>query len=87
MFRQVTDVAWDSAGNNYISDGYINSRIAKIDKNGNWLKSWVNLETSPDSSILRTASRSMRRKMSTWRTAATTALRFSTGMGNFFGRS
>ena len=23
-----------------ISDGYINSRVAKIDKDGNWLKSW-----------------------------------------------
>jgi streptogramin lyase len=40
MFRQVTDMAWDSAGNTYISDGYINSRIAKVDKNGRWLKSW-----------------------------------------------
>ena len=40
MFRQVTDMAWDAAGNAYISDGYINSRIAKVDKNGNWLKSW-----------------------------------------------
>jgi len=40
VFRQVTDVAWDSAMNTYISDGYINSRIAKIDKDGNWLKSW-----------------------------------------------
>jgi NHL repeat len=40
MFRQVTDVAWDSAGNAYISDGYINSRVAKVDKNGNWIKSW-----------------------------------------------
>jgi NHL repeat len=39
-FRQVTDVAWDKAGNTFISDGYINSRIAKVDKNGNWLKSW-----------------------------------------------
>ena len=29
-----------SAGNTYISDGYINSRIAKTDKNGKWLKSW-----------------------------------------------
>src|SRR6185436_18425850 len=27
-FRQPTDVAWDAAGNAYISDGYINSRIA-----------------------------------------------------------
>ena len=40
MFRQVTDVAWDSVGNTYISDGYINSRIAKVDKDGNWLMSW-----------------------------------------------
>jgi DNA-binding beta-propeller fold protein YncE len=40
MFRQVTDVAWDAAGNSYISDGYINSRVAKVDKDGNWLKSW-----------------------------------------------
>jgi DNA-binding beta-propeller fold protein YncE len=39
-FRQVTDMAWDSLGNTFISDGYINSRIAKIDKNGNWVKSW-----------------------------------------------
>jgi len=40
MFRQVTDMAWDAAGNTYISDGYVNSRIAKVDKNGNWVKSW-----------------------------------------------
>ncbi len=29
MFRQVTDVTWDPAGNAYISDGYINSRVAR----------------------------------------------------------
>jgi len=40
IFRQVTDMAWDKAGNTYISDGYINSRIAKVDKNGKWIKSW-----------------------------------------------
>jgi DNA-binding beta-propeller fold protein YncE len=39
-FRQVTDVTFDAAGNTYISDGYINSRIAKADKDGKWLKSW-----------------------------------------------
>ena len=39
-FRQVTDMAWDGAGDTYISDGYVNSRIAKIDKEGNWVKSW-----------------------------------------------
>jgi hypothetical protein len=40
LFRQVTDVAWDAAGNTYISDGYINSRVGKVDKDGNWLMSW-----------------------------------------------
>jgi len=39
-FRQVTDVAWNKAGDTFISDGYINSRVAKVDKDGNWIKSW-----------------------------------------------
>jgi len=39
-FRQVTDVTWDPMGNIYISDGYINSRVAKADKDGKWLKSF-----------------------------------------------
>lgn len=40
QFRQVTDMTWDAAGNTYISDGYVNSRVAKVDKNGRWLKSF-----------------------------------------------
>lgn len=40
LFRQPTDVAWDSKGNTYISDGYVNSRVAKYDANGVWVKSW-----------------------------------------------
>ncbi len=39
-FRQVTDVAWDADDNTYISDGYINARVAKVDRNGQWVKSW-----------------------------------------------
>jgi len=38
-FRQPTDVAFDTDGNIYISDGYINSRVAKFDKNGDWIAS------------------------------------------------
>jgi hypothetical protein len=40
MFRQVTDIAWDRAGNGYISDGYLNSRVAKVSADGDWLGSW-----------------------------------------------
>lgn len=39
-FRQPTDVAWDSQGNIFITDGYVNSRVAKYDRNGDWVKSW-----------------------------------------------
>jgi sugar lactone lactonase YvrE len=40
QFRQPTDVTWDPEGNIFISDGYINSRVAKYDKNGDWVKQW-----------------------------------------------
>jgi hypothetical protein len=40
QFRQPTDVAWDTQGNVFISDGYINSRVAKFTKDGDWVKSW-----------------------------------------------
>jgi sugar lactone lactonase YvrE len=46
-FRQPTDVAWDAEGNAYISDGYINSRVAKVDKNGAWLKQWGTKGSGP----------------------------------------
>jgi hypothetical protein len=47
MFRQPTDVAWDSKGNIYITDGYIDSRVAKYDNRGNWVKQWGTKGTGP----------------------------------------
>ncbi len=46
-FREPTDVAFDSQGNIYISDGYINSRVAKYDMNGDWVMSWGEPGTGP----------------------------------------
>jgi len=40
VFQRPTDVAWDAAGNIYIADGYGNSRVAKFDKNGKFVRSW-----------------------------------------------
>jgi NHL repeat-containing protein len=40
MFNQPTDVAWNAQGDMFISDGYVNSRVAKVDQNGDWVKSW-----------------------------------------------
>jgi streptogramin lyase len=47
MFRQPTDVAWDSRGNTYISDGYVNARVAKYDRNGDWVTSWGSHGNAP----------------------------------------
>jgi len=47
LFRQPTDVAWDSEGNTYITDGYVNSRVAKYDRNGDWVTSWGEPGTGP----------------------------------------
>ena len=37
-FNRPTDVAWDAAGNIFVSDGYGNSRVVKYDKNGRFIK-------------------------------------------------
>jgi DNA-binding beta-propeller fold protein YncE len=47
LFRQPTDVTWDTQGNIFISDGYINSRVAKFDKNGAWVKQWGDRGNKP----------------------------------------
>jgi DNA-binding beta-propeller fold protein YncE len=39
-FNRPTDVAWDPQGNTFIADGYNNSRVVKVDKNGRWVKTW-----------------------------------------------
>src|SRR5689334_10030988 len=38
-FDRPTDVAWDAAGNIFVSDGYGNSRVVKYDKNGRFIAS------------------------------------------------
>jgi len=47
LFQQPTDIAWDRDGNIYITDGYINSRVAKYSKDGEWLTSWGTRGTGP----------------------------------------
>lgn len=34
MFRSPADVAWDAEGRIYVADGYVNSRVAVFEKNG-----------------------------------------------------
>ena len=47
VFNQPTDVAWDSQGNAYFSDGYVNSRVAKVNAKGEWVASWGSLGNGP----------------------------------------
>ena len=37
-FNRPTDVTWDQQDNIFVSDGYNNSRVVKISKNGKWVK-------------------------------------------------
>jgi len=46
-FGGPTDVTWDAEDNIYISDGYVNSRVAKYDKYGDWVKSWGSYGSEP----------------------------------------
>ena len=40
-FSRPADVTWDRAGNIYVADGFgTNNRIAKFNKDGNYLKTW-----------------------------------------------
>jgi DNA-binding beta-propeller fold protein YncE len=39
-FYQETDIGWSKDGSMFIADGYGNSRVAKFDKDGNFVKAW-----------------------------------------------
>jgi sugar lactone lactonase YvrE len=47
-FNRVSDVAFDSAGNAYVADGWgTNNRVSKFGKDGNFIKSWGRTGSSP----------------------------------------
>jgi peptidylamidoglycolate lyase len=39
-FNQPTDVVIRTDGSFYVSDGYVNSRVARFDRDGRWLHEW-----------------------------------------------
>ncbi len=46
-FNRPADIAWDKDGNIFVADGYGNSRVVKIDKNGRWMKTWGERGSAP----------------------------------------
>jgi len=46
-FARPTDITWDPAGNIFVADGYTNSRVAKYDKNGRFVKEVGTRGTQP----------------------------------------
>src|SRR6266581_5963312 len=47
VFNRPTDVAWDSAGNIFVADGVGNSRVAKFNNKGVFIKSWGSRGNGP----------------------------------------
>ena len=54
QFGRPTDVAWDAQGNIFVSDGYVNSRTVKYDKNGRFLAQYAGGERGPGPNQLNT---------------------------------
>ncbi len=52
-FGRPTDVTWDAQGNIFISDGYVNSRAVKYDKNGRFIAQYAG-ERGPGTNQLNT---------------------------------
>jgi sugar lactone lactonase YvrE len=46
-FNRPTDVAWDGAGNIFVSDGYGNSRVVKFSPAGDLVKEWGTKGSNP----------------------------------------
>ena len=46
-FARPTDIAWLPDGTFFVSDGYINTRVVKFDKNGKFLTTWGTKGTGP----------------------------------------
>ena len=53
-FGRPTDVAWDAQGNIFVSDGYVNSRVVKYDKNGRFVGQFAGGERGPGQNQLNT---------------------------------
>ena len=47
-FARPTDIAWLPDGTFFVSDGYVNTRVVKFDKNGKFLLTWGQKGTPPN---------------------------------------
>ena len=85
VFNRPSDVAWDSAGNIYVADGMgTNNRVAKLDKDGRFIKHWGSTGTGPRRVPGREGHRHRRdRATSTSPTPATSAIQVFDGDGTF----
>ena len=76
-FGRPTDIAWLPDGTMLVSDGYANSRVVKLDRNGKYLMSWGRRERGLANSTCRMASTSTQTGACTWPTLTTAGSRCS----------
>jgi len=51
QFGRPTDVTWDAQGNIFVSDGYVNSRAVKYDKNGRFVAQFAGEQLARDTNV------------------------------------
>ena len=52
LFNKPTDVAFSKNGDIYVTDGYGNSRVVKLDRDGNFIKAWGTYGSGPGEFML-----------------------------------
>ena len=82
-FNRPTDVAWNANGD-FVADGYNNSRVVKVDKNGRWVKTWGERGSGRVSSTFSIRSPATTTAISTSPTAPTAASKCSTRTATFY---
>lgn len=82
-FERPTDIAWLPDGTFFVADGYAGTRVAKFDRNFNFIKDWgrrpgIRTTPAPTNSGRLTALESAAIAVSSWPIVSTIACRSST---------
>ena len=80
-FNRPTDIAWDAAGDIFVTDAYTNARVVKLNKDGKFIKAWGSKGSGDGQFNMPNRLRLTSRETYTWRIWETSEFRCSTTTG------